>query len=289
MMPQKITLTLRPEAAFEMPYSEGYQLYSALLHVMQESDAAIATHTHDSPISSISLGPLEGRFRRSDRAMHKGADAGERYELAVGITDPKEVLIFRSIIAPLVLKERNLPLEKGELRVEELTSSTTSFEELIKSAGGIKDPCLDFRFKSPACIQYKNTRVFEMFPHREAVFFSLLSKWNAVCPEELKMSMERDDMARFMIEKPLVYETHSIVVNTVFDRIKGHARPIMKQGFTGRCRYTFTKNAPEGLRNGIVALAKFAEYSGVGSSVARGCGAVAVKIGAAGVDGKTIR
>jgi CRISPR-associated endoribonuclease Cas6 len=279
-MPQKITLALRPEAAFEMPYSEGYQLYSALLHVMGEEDSAMAKHTHDSPISSISLGPLEGRFCRSDRAMHKVAEAGERYDLAVGITDPKEALIFRSIIAPLVLKERNLCMEKGELRVEELKSSTASFEDLLRPAGGGKDPCLDLQFKSPTCIQYKNSKVFEMFPHREAVFHSLLSKWNAVCPEELKMAMERDDIARFMIEKPLAYETHSIVVNTVFDKVKGHARPIMKQGFTGCCRYTFTKNAQEGLRNGIVALARFAEYSGVGSSVARGCGAVVVNVGA---------
>ena len=278
-MPQKITLHLRPEAAFEMPCSEGYQLYSSLLRVMQEGDSSMARHTHDSPIGSISLGPLEGRFCRSDRARHKAAIAGERYDLAVGITDPKEALIFRAIIAPLVLKERNLAMEKGELRVEELKSSTASFEDLVCSAGEIKEPCLDFHFKSPACIQYKNTKVYEMFPHREAVFHSLLSKWNAVCPEELKMSMERDDMARFVIEKPLAYETHSIVVNTVFDKVKGHARPIIRQGFTGRCQYTFTRNAPEGLRNGIVALAKFAEYSGVGSSVARGCGAVAVGVG----------
>jgi CRISPR-associated endoribonuclease Cas6 len=186
----------------------------------------------------------------------------------------------------LVLKERNLRLEKGELRVEELASSTASFEDLIRSAGEIKEPCLDFQFKSPTCIQYRNTKVYEMFPHREAVFHSLLSKWNAVCPIELKMGMERDDMARFMIEKPRSYETHSIVVNTVFDKVKGHARPIMRQGFTGRCQYTFTRNAPEGLRNGIVALAKFAEYSGVGSAVARGCGAVYVDVGV-GVGGRS--
>ena len=37
VMPQKITLTLRPVAAFGMPYSEGYQLYSVLLGVMQEA------------------------------------------------------------------------------------------------------------------------------------------------------------------------------------------------------------------------------------------------------------
>ena len=74
VMPQKITLTLRPEAAFEMPYSEGYQLYSALLGVMGEADSAMAKHTHDSPISSISLGPLEGRFR----ALGEGPAQGRR-------------------------------------------------------------------------------------------------------------------------------------------------------------------------------------------------------------------
>jgi len=283
MMPQKIILTFRPEAAFEMPISEGYQLYSALLAVMQKADPDMAKHTHDSPIGSISLGPLEGRFSRSGRAMHKAVSPAEKYNLQVGITDPKEVEIFRSIISPLVLREQNLHLEKGELRVEELASSSAGFEELLTPAGERTDggPCIDIQFKSPACIQYKNTKVFEMFPHREAVFSSLLSKWNAVCPEKLKMSIDRDDMARFMIEKPLNYETHSVVVNTVLDRTKGHPRPIMKQGFTGCCQYTFTKNSSGGLRNGIVALAKFAEYSGVGSSVARGCGAVAVKVGEA--------
>jgi sRNA-binding carbon storage regulator CsrA len=48
----------------------------------------------------------------------------------VGITDPKEVEIFRSIISPLVLREQNLHLEKGELRAEELASSTLSFSTL---------------------------------------------------------------------------------------------------------------------------------------------------------------
>ena len=280
-MPQKIKLTLHAREDFEIPSSEGYQLYSALLGVMREADPIAAGHTHDSPISSLSLGPLEGRFLPSPRERHKGLVAGERYGMEIGITDPEEVEIFRAIISPLVLKERDLRLEKGDLRVEELSSSAVSFEDLIRSAGGLKDPCLDFRFMSPTCIQYKNTKITEMFPHREAVFFSLLSKWNAVSPDDLKMSIVRDDIARFMIEKPLAYETRSAVVNTVFDKVKGHARPIMKQGFIGRCQYTFARNAPEGLVNAITALARFAEYSGVGSAVARGCGAVKVEIGEA--------
>jgi len=62
VMPQKIRMALRPEGSFEVPFSDGYQLYSALLGAMKEFDYAIAGHTHDSPIGSISLGPLEGRF-----------------------------------------------------------------------------------------------------------------------------------------------------------------------------------------------------------------------------------
>lgn len=280
-MPQKITLILRPETGFEVPSSEGYQLYSAMLGVMREADEAAASHTHDSPISSISLGPLEGKFLRSKMLHHKTVDPAERYGLMIGITDPKEVEIFRSIIQPLILKERNLSLEKGELRVEEVASSTASFEDMIKSAGEIQSPCLDFEFKSPTCIQYRNSKVYEMFPHREAVFHSLLSKWNSVSPEELKMNIERDEMARYMVEKPLAYETHSVVVNTVFDKVKGHPRPIMREGFMGRCQYKFTRDAPEGMKNGIVALARFAEYSGLGSAVARGCGAAKVTVGVA--------
>jgi CRISPR-associated endoribonuclease Cas6 len=222
---------------------------------------------------------LEGEFLRTHRSRHKALDPSERYSLKIGITDPKEVDIFRSIIQPLVMRERNLRLEKGDLRVEEVSSTAASFQDIVTSAGEVKSPYLDFEFKSAACIQYRNSKVFEMFPHREAVFHSLLSKWNSVSPEELRMNIERDEMARYIVEKPLAYYTHSVVVNTVFDKVKGHPRPIMRQGFMGRCRYTLARDVPESIKNGVVALARFAEYSGVGSAVSRGCGAVKVTVG----------
>lgn len=111
-MPQKIILILRPESGFDIPYSDGYQLYSSLLGIMQEADETAASHTHDSPISSISLGPLEGKFLHSHRSKHKVVDPNERYNLNIGITDPKEVEIFRSIIQPLVLREKPPPGER---------------------------------------------------------------------------------------------------------------------------------------------------------------------------------
>lgn len=72
----------------------------------------------------MSLGSLEGRFGRcaNQRSRHKSVDPAEKYRLSLGITDSQESELFRSIIQPLVLREQNLILEKGELRVEELSS-----------------------------------------------------------------------------------------------------------------------------------------------------------------------
>ncbi len=275
-MPQKITFITRPKDRFEVPASEGYQLYSAILNIMRESDDEISKHAHDSPISSISIGMLQGRFGRSARPHHKTIDPTNTYRFNLGVTDPKEVEIFQSIIQPLILRERDIRLDGGLLQVEEVTSSAATFEELVNSAAGLEGSRIRFRFRSPTCIQYKNTRVFEMFPHRAAVFSSLVSKWNAVCPEGLKMDISRDEIARYVMEKPLSYDTHSVMVNTVFDKAKGHHRPIFKQGFTGACIYLFAKDAPRDVRNGVQVLSRFAEYSGVGSSVSRGCGGVEV-------------
>ena len=52
---------------------------------------------------------------------------------------------------------------------------------------------------------------------------------------------------------------------------------VFKQGFIGRCGYSFTPNAPESFRN-AVDLALFSEFSGIGSSVTRGCGQVSVTL-----------
>jgi CRISPR-associated endoribonuclease Cas6 len=283
-MPQKISFITRPKEDFEIPSSEGYQLYSSILEVMREGDEAISEHAHNSPLSSIVVSPLWGRFGRCDRPHHKVVLSGDRYELNMGITDPKEVEIFKSIISPLIFKEKDIILHKGDLVIEEVKSTSISFQELIDSAKGIDNPEVEFWFKSPTCIQYKNSKVSEMFPHREAVFNSLVSKWNAVSPEGLKMGIERDDIGRYVVEKPdpRSYRTHSVVVNTVIDNVKGHPRPIFKQGFSGRCGYSFAKGAPEDVKNAVLILSRFAEYSGVGSAVSRGCGWVEVTVGEVG-------
>jgi len=67
-----------------------------------------------------------------------------------------------------------------------------------------------------------------------------------------------------------------VLVNRVRNE-DGENRNIFAQGFTGTCGYGF-KGASEAVRNAVVALALFGEYSGVGSAVARGCGSVGVEL-----------
>lgn len=280
---QQMMLTIRPTGDFEAPSSTGYQLYSALLAVMHSSNPETSGRVHDSEMGAIAVSGLSGTFgRAAKRPMNKILYSKQTYQFHIGITDPAEIEIFQSLIQPLIIEGMDINLEAGSLRIEEVTSSTLTFEELMGEVSRHDGGAIELAFLSPACIQYGNSSVTEMFPHRVAVFNSLLSKWNHACPEELKMSVERDEFARHLAEKPDAksYATHSVMVNTAHDSKRGHPRPIFKQGFTGRCTYTFMRDAPQDVQNTVVALAMFAEYSGVGSSVGRGCGWVRTKMGA---------
>ncbi|MHB8100911.1 MAG: CRISPR system precrRNA processing endoribonuclease RAMP protein Cas6 [Methanosarcina sp.] len=285
-MPQKILLKLKPKTEIEIPASNGYQIYSALLARMKSGNEEISKHIHDSSISSVSISGLNGRFWRSERPNYRIIGPESFYETRIGIIDPKEAEIFKALISQLLfsISEENIVIELdgGTLEIIECKSEDESFDQILRKVAelGNKTISINIKFKTPTCIQYKNSKSYEMFPHRTAVFNSLLSKWNSVCPDELKMDLERDEISRYILEMPDArsYQTHNVMVNTIFDKNKGHFRPIFNPGFTGKCTYMFSKNVPLGIRNAILILSIFAEYSGIGSAVSRGCGCVDVEL-----------
>ncbi|MGD9938136.1 MAG: CRISPR system precrRNA processing endoribonuclease RAMP protein Cas6 [Methanoregulaceae archaeon] len=275
---RRLDLTLKAQQSFEIPVHAGYQLYSSLLGLMKESDPDVSQRIHDSTISSISIGGLSGPFERTERAHHKRVIPERLYYLRIGITDPNDNVIFDHLVLPLLLERKELPLFRGAFSVEQIKDTMISFDDLVTQCGEYCRPTIGFDFLTPTCIQFRNSRVTEMFPHRIAVFNSLLSKWNQVSPGDMRLGIDRDDFGRHLIERPDLdsFATYSVQVNTIMDRKKEHPRPILKQGFVGRCGYSFVSSAPEGFRNATLLLARFAELSGVGSSVARGCGQVNV-------------
>lgn len=277
-MPRQVEVTARPEDDFHVENSDGYALYSSLLARMGDADEEASAKVHDSGFSSVSVSSLSGRFESSDRRYHKRVVRDETYDFEVGVTDPEEDSVFEALVEPLVLGDGELTVGGGTLVVEEFRSDERGFETLLNEADSYDDPSLRFEFKTPTCIKYGGSETTEMFPHRTAVFSSLLGKWNSVAPDALEFDLTRDEVGENVIEKPEMrgLYTHSVMVNRVQN--DGEPQPIFRQGFTGKCTYEFVGGTPEDVKNAVTALALFAEYSGVGSAVARGCGNVEVEV-----------
>lgn len=285
-MPQKILLKLKPKAEIEIPASNGYQIYSAVLEKIKSGNEDLSKHVHDSCIGSVSVSSLIGNLHKSERLNYKIIIPKYLYETRIGIIDPKESEIFRSLISqflfPISKEDSVIVLNSGALEIIECKFEEEDFNQILEKIAELdrRNISIAIKFKTPTCIQYKNSKSYEMFPHRTAVFNSILSKWNSVCPDKLKMDLQMDEISRYVLEMPDArsYQTHNVMVNTIFDKDKGYFRPIFAPGFVGQCSYRFSKDAPRDVRNAILILSVFAEYSGVGSAVSRGCGCVDVKI-----------
>jgi hypothetical protein len=268
---------LRAGERFPVPVSDGYSVYGALLGVLDEVDASVSASVHDSPIGSLHNSGLVGTFGSSDRPHHKMVLPKKEYELSLGIVHPDDSEVFQALVNGLVLEGETLKLSHGDLRIERFESENATHAELLDRASACDDPTIEMDFRTPTCIEEAGD-VTTMVPYRWAVFNSLLGKWNRSCPEDLQLELDREAVLRHVIEKPdpRSFDTHSVLVNRV-ENEAGENRNIFRQGFTGQCEYAF-KGASESIENAVTALALFGEYSGVGSAVARGCGAVTSEV-----------
>jgi len=275
---RRLTLTVRPNSSFPVPISDGYSVYSALLAALDDVDESVSERVHDSPLGSLHCSGLLGAFGGSDRDYHKSVRSDRTYELSLGVVDSHDEAVFQALVNALVLEGDQLELTNGTLRVEQFESENVTHDALVSRANDYENPTVEVAFRTPTCIEEAGD-VTTMFPHRGAVFRSLLGKWNRTAPDELEFALDDDDLLAHVVEKPDArsFGTHSVLVNRVTGE-DGNSKPIFRQGFTGDCAYSF-KDASESVRNAVTALALFAEYSGVGSAVARGCGNVAVEVG----------
>lgn len=296
----KLTLTLRPEdGSFPVPLSTGLQVYGGLLSVLDSVDETLAATLHDDPFSSLVNSGLQGHFDpyAVDHDYHQLL-LDESYRLHLGITHPSDDDLFEALVRAFVIEDRNLPLAHGELTVESVESDSTTPEELLGRARDIVDAGatgVRFQFLSPTCYQ-RHEDVWEIHPDRTVLFPNLADRWNAVVEsDEREMTPTTETIGKELYSDAdtNAYDIHSIVVHR-WDREQeasesqstaadgGTPNNIKQcQGFVGSWSYQF-KNASIGTKHAVVALALFAEYSGVGRHNARGAGAVTTE--AIGVD-----
>lgn len=264
---------------FDIYRYDGYMMYSVILNRITAADNTIGTYVHDSPTSPISMSGLCGKFKAKDAIYHT-VTTEQPYSMKIGVVDALENEIFNALMRPIIFPEDHAtPTLKlyddnfvdGELVITGCSSSGESLEDILrKSDKHDKLAGISMNFKTPACIKILNSEGYVMFPESAWVFNSLMHKWNKVCSSDQQITFNRDDISRYVFVHPIngTYRGCRPVIDT--------QKQLFSHGFMCDCDYCFASNIPTDIKKDIYALSIFAEYSGIGSAVSRGCGCVDV-------------
>lgn len=292
----RIVCTVKPNSeSFAVPYSTGYQTYSGLLSLIDETDGQLADDIHETPFASLTNSGLIGPFDWGiDWEYHKEVYSDADYELRIGSTHPDDEAVFNALTKALIIDDSPLELAHGALRVTSVTTETRTHEELLSDsaeaasngARGVR-----IRFDTPTCCS-RYDGVWETHPDRVHLFESLADRWNATTTEDNEISLVPETLGTDLYTIPDTdrYETRSIVVHRrqpagadSEDPTGSSAAPDggehlnEAQGFTGEWAFQF-KGASEATQTAVIALSKFAEFAGIGRHTARGAGTVSTSV-----------
>lgn len=293
----RVTCTLRPESEqFPVPYSTGYQTYSGLLSLIDGVDDELAGSLHDASFASLTNSGLLGPFDWSvDREYHKGVYSDAEYEIQVGITHPDDEAVFNALTKALIIDDESLELAHGSFRVTSVeTESRTHGDILADAAADVETGARGVRvdFQTTTCCQ-RYGDVWEAHPDRVHMFQSLADRWNATAEETDQVTPTAGTLGSevYTVVETGSYETNSIVVHrrepgSEDGGAESDAPPVSAdggahlneaQGFRGQWKFQF-KDASDATKAAVIALAKFAEFAGVGHHTARGAGTVTTTV-----------
>lgn len=313
---KQVEYTLVADEPFEVPFSSGYQTYSGLLAVLDDVAPDLAETLHDRPATTLTNSGVQGTFGEddADRPYHHTVlpRSQARYRLTLGVTDPAETELFDAIVRAFVIEGKPLPLAHGAFEVKGLETDETDHQTILDTASELAADesvsGVELTFDRPTCRQ-RTGEVYDAHPDRTALFPHLADRWNATVGDDTaELSPVPETLGAELVPCPDTdsYETHSIVVGT-FDPSDGEtemdsteavsdsttdadgptttSRPTADggrqrreaQGFQGTWSYQF-KNASEATRTSVLALARFAEFAGVGQYNSRGAGTVSMSV-----------
>lgn len=205
---------------------------------------------HEANSNPYSLGPLCGEGRSIDGIYHLAS--GCEYSFTISsLTDEMGDAIsgLRALIHPA----HHFRLGSADCRwltLEKITEA--KYLELLKERPGRQ---FSIVFVSPTCFRRQGISV--LFPSPELVYANLLERWNAFAPVSLDVgASEMLFVSRYNLKTSLVR----------FAKYK-------MTGFTGKVEYSFSNKAKEDSRQLIEALARFADFAGIGYKTGMGMGA----------------
>lgn len=226
----------------------------------------------DGSFCGLHIGGIDGPFEPGERPGTWKLLAGEPYALSVGVTTPSLVEESRKVIDTVINDGAALPISGGTLKGISESQTVTTRQELLERADEMDVDSIPMWFRTPTCLDPERTHT--LYPHRGAVFESLLEIWNAHAPPELTWDVSRDRIEDVIRERPV---QHSIETTRVaIERTRGDSLRT-RWGFTGGVQYEFVDPTPAE-RNALFAAALLGRYGGIGHYRDRGCGDIAVGV-----------
>lgn len=274
-----ISVGLKPETETSLPYSDGHLVYAAILEKLNEYNSNASQTIHDSDIG-INISSLDGPFQNiEDKPMKRVFDDGT-YTCKICIYNFQDDIIesFMDVIKDMLFSGSTISIGDGEFEIVEASVDNTGIDEIMSRCEEYENPEITFNFKSPTCIRYGTNGVFEIYPHRMGVFGSIRERWNKIVESENQISLTNDRVGINLYEVSIDSNISNHKVITAKYEKNSKKKPVKRRGFTGKCTYRTVNDCPSDVKNALTILSQAAQYIGVGTAVARGCGTVSTNI-----------
>lgn len=237
---------IREGTVFGQGGSECHGLFFALL---RESHPDYSQTLHEAKSNPYSLGPLRGEGRRIKGIFHLNACSEYSFTISSLSDEMGEAI---SSLQTLFHPAHQFRLGSADCRWLGLEKIAEAHYQQLLNKNSSSRFAIDFI--SPTC--FRSQGVSLLFPSPELVFANLSERWNAFAP--VCLEAEPNDVifvSRYNLKTSLVQ----------FAKYK-------MTGFTGRVEYSFSTAASGVTRQSIEALARFADFAGIGYKTGMGMG-----------------
>ncbi len=239
--------------------TQGHRVHALFLDLMRRSDPVLAAMLHaDRQAKPFTVAPLQGYERR--------LVAGDEYLVRLALLRGDLYMTFASVFLRGAPPELQVGTARFVVREVQTTAEghpwagVGSWRDIL--ARGQPDETITLQFVTPTAftqaVDERGNKRIGLFPAPDAVFGSLLRRWNLLAPEPMPA-----DLLDQLDVLPSRYELRTAMLK--FGRSP-------QLGFTGRC--TYEVHGPESGRRLLATLSDAAFFLGAGYKTTQGMGLV---------------
>ena len=227
----------------------GGECHGLFFTLLRDTYPDYSQALHEAKSNPYSLGPLRGDGRRIKGIFHMNAGSEYSFTISSLSEEMGEAINNLQTVFHPAHQFRLGSTDCRWLGLEKIAE--VHYEHLIES-----NPNRGFAivFISPTC--FRSQGVSLLFPSPELVFANLLERWNEFSAVNLNVGLNNI----------LFVSRYNLKTNLVqFAKYR-------MTGFTGQVEYSFSKVASNDVRQSINALARFADFAGIGYKTGMGMG-----------------